>query len=129
MGPVFRVDRFQFGAWFFSIVLSAIRDQIIITRFCFVQGQDSVLYRVQYVQVALYLCCMLGGTVHMVCRNKERGESAQKQIIEESGSQVIIYIYVYASRYAAELFQTFFFHLKLELLMQIQASNDEKYVY
>ena len=27
-----------------------------------------------------------GGTVHMVCRNKERGEAAQEEIQKESGS-------------------------------------------
>lgn len=26
-----------------------------------------------------------GGTVHMVCRNKERGEAAQEEIQKESG--------------------------------------------
>ena len=33
---------------------------------------------------------LTGGTVHMICRNKERGEAAQKEIQEASGNQVCL---------------------------------------
>lgn len=31
-----------------------------------------------------------GGTVHMVCRNKERGEAAQKEIQKASGNNITL---------------------------------------
>lgn len=31
----------------------------------------------------------LGGTVHMVCRNKERAEAAREEIVERSKNQVV----------------------------------------
>ena len=36
----------------------------------------------------IFIFYLTGGTVHMVCRNKERGEEAQKDIKEKSGNQV-----------------------------------------
>jgi dehydrogenase/reductase SDR family protein 12 len=33
-------------------------------------------------------------TVHMVCRSKERGEAAQKEIIEQSKNQVVIFFFL-----------------------------------
>ena len=32
--------------------------------------------------------CVLGATVHMVCRNQTRGEKAKEEIVSESGNEV-----------------------------------------
>lgn len=34
------------------------------------------------------MCVFPGGTVHMVCRNKERAEAAREVIVNESGNTV-----------------------------------------
>lgn len=34
------------------------------------------------------MCVLPGGTVHMVCRNKERAEEAREAIVNESGNTV-----------------------------------------
>lgn len=36
----------------------------------------------------LHMCVFPGGTVHMVCRNKERAEEAREVIVNESGNTV-----------------------------------------
>ena len=35
-----------------------------------------------------HTCLYLGGTVHMVCRSKERGEAAQSEIKEQAQNEV-----------------------------------------
>lgn len=36
------------------------------------------------------LCSLSGGTVHMVCRNRERAEEAREFIVNESGNTVSV---------------------------------------
>ena len=53
---------------------------------CFVTGQETAL-----------AIAKMGGTVHLVCRNKSRGTDACEKIMNESGTGYIVWLIFYVS--------------------------------
>lgn len=43
-------------------------------------------------------CFSLGGTVHMLCRNKDRAEEARKEIVEQSKNEVNVMLHIFHMR-------------------------------
>jgi len=49
-----------------------------------------VLLKTAAIQSSFKLFCFSsGGTVHLVCRNKDRAEEARKEIVEQSKNEVM----------------------------------------
>ena len=45
-------------------------------------------FKEAYMNLLLDVIILLGGTVHLVCRNRERGEEAKTEIAQSTGNQV-----------------------------------------
>lgn len=54
------------------------------------QGRSQVLSGCNSNKILSVLCSFAGGTVHMVCRNRERAEEARECIVNESGNTVSV---------------------------------------
>lgn len=54
------------------------------------QGRSQVHSGCDLKKILILLCSFSGGTVHMVCRNRERAEEARECIINDSGNTVSV---------------------------------------
>lgn len=54
------------------------------------QGRSQVRSGCECKKILSVLCSFSGGTVHMVCRNRERAEEARECIVNESGNTVSV---------------------------------------
>lgn len=54
------------------------------------QGRSQALSGCYSKKILSALCSHSGGTVHMVCRNRERAEEARECIVNESGNSVSV---------------------------------------
>ncbi len=60
-----------------------------------------------YWSVTVFFPLVQGGTVHIVCRNKERAERAREEIISASGNTVSVWFIAYdASTFNSECKKT-----------------------
>lgn len=54
------------------------------------QGRSQVCSGCERKKILSVLCSFSGGTVHMLCRNRERAEEARECIVNESGNTVSV---------------------------------------